>query len=74
MTFGELQNQAYGYLFPQGPFFLIERPGQHVPPWVTERLWSVAILVVGCEGARLAAQGHAALRHGPHGWPVSPTD
>ena len=54
-NFGELQNQAYGYLFPQGPFFLLGDLA-HVPPWVTERLWTVLIVVVGAEGARLLAR------------------
>lgn len=55
MNFGELQNQAYGYLFPQGPFFVV-LDTLHVAPWVTERLWSVLVLVIGCEGARLVAR------------------
>jgi arabinofuranan 3-O-arabinosyltransferase len=54
-NFGELQNQAYGYLFPQGPFFLLGHLAQ-VPPWVTERLWTVLIVVVAAEGARLLAR------------------
>ena len=54
VSLGELQNQAYGYLFPQGPFFLV---GDlvNLAPWVTERLWSVAVIVAGCEGARRLA-------------------
>ena len=54
VSLGELQNQAYGYLWPQGPFYsgLIE---VGVPPWVTERLWSVLVLVVACEGLRRVA-------------------
>lgn len=51
-SLGEIQNQAYGYFFPQGPFYLLAELA-HVPPWVSERFWSVLLLVVGCEGARL---------------------
>ncbi|KQY64038.1 alpha-(1-_3)-arabinofuranosyltransferase domain-containing protein [Nocardioides sp. Root140] len=55
MTMGELQNQAYGYLFPQGPFFLgFDLMG--VPPWITERLWSLLIIVAAAEGARRVAR------------------
>lgn len=55
MNFGELQNQAYGYLFPQGPFFLLGHL-LHVAPWITERLWSMLIVVVAVEGMRLLAR------------------
>ena len=46
---GELQNQAYGYLFPMGPVFAI---GQwlHVPAWMTQRVWWSLLLVVACAG------------------------
>ncbi|MCW2761879.1 MAG: hypothetical protein JWR85_2080, partial [Marmoricola sp.] len=54
-NFGELQNQAYGYLFPQGPFFLVSHL-VHLPPWIAERFWSVLLIVVGAEGARLLAR------------------
>ncbi len=54
VSLGELQNQAYGYLWPQGPFYsgLIELG---VPGWLTERLWSALVLVVACEGLRRVA-------------------
>jgi arabinofuranan 3-O-arabinosyltransferase len=54
-NFGELQNQAYGYLFPQGPFFLLA-DAAHLSPWIAERLWTVLLIVVGCEGARLVGR------------------
>ncbi|MDP3969739.1 MAG: alpha-(1-_3)-arabinofuranosyltransferase family protein, partial [Nocardioides sp.] len=48
---GEFQNQAYGYLFPHGPWFLL---GDllSVPDWVVQRLWTALVLVVAYEGAR----------------------
>ncbi|WP_205474580.1 alpha-(1-_3)-arabinofuranosyltransferase family protein [Nocardioides sp. SYSU D00038] len=54
VSLGELQNQAYGYLFPQGLFFSgMEQLA--VPGWVAERVWSVLVLVVACEGLRRVA-------------------
>ena len=40
--FGVLQNQAAGYFFPMGPFFLLGKMAL-LPAWVTQRLWMTAI-------------------------------
>ena len=54
--FGLLQNQAAGYLFPMGPFFLLGRLAA-LQPWVIQRLWIGAIVVTAFLGTvRLAGR------------------
>ncbi len=54
-SFGQIQNQAYGYLFPMGPFYAL-MSALHVPAWVTQRLWASGVIVVGVWGAVFLAE------------------
>jgi arabinofuranan 3-O-arabinosyltransferase len=53
-AFGQLQNQAYGYLWPMGPFFALGA-ALDLQGWVVQRLWMALVMVVAFVGtARLA--------------------
>ncbi|BBH67406.1 coagulation factor 5/8 type [Actinoplanes sp. OR16] len=54
-TSGELQQQAYGYLFPMGPFFAAgDLLG--IPPWITQRLWTATLFCAAYFGVLLLAR------------------
>jgi arabinofuranan 3-O-arabinosyltransferase len=53
--FGSVPNQAYGYLFPIGPFYSAGS-ALHVPMWITERLWLGLLLAAAFWGTVLLAE------------------
>lgn len=64
--FGQVENQAYGYFFPMGPFFLAGHE-LGVPSWVIQRLWTALVLVLAYLGMRRLTRalgiGDDASRH-----------
>lgn len=53
--FGQLQNQAYGYFFPMGPFFWVAH-NLHMPPWAGIAAWNATLVCAAFVGVYLVAR------------------
>src|SRR5205807_1837986 len=54
-SFGQIQNQAVGYLFPMGPFFALGH-AVALPMWIVQRLWMTLLLSAALWGAALVSR------------------
>lgn len=54
-AFGQVQNQAIGYLWPMGPFFGLGQLAQ-LPEWVIQRLWWALLLNLAFLGVLAVAR------------------
>jgi arabinofuranan 3-O-arabinosyltransferase len=53
--FGQVQNQAYGYLWPMGPAFVLGQ-ALDLPGWVVQRLWQGLVMSVAMVGTAKVAR------------------
>ena len=49
-AFGTVPDQAYGYLFPMGPYYWVG-VAFHVPVWIVQRTWFALLLAAAFWGA-----------------------
>lgn len=59
---GQLQNQAYGYLWPMGPFFGVGLLAG-IPAWAVQRLFMALVLMVGFSGTAYVARALGVRSH-----------
>ena len=52
-TLGQIQNQAYGYLFPHGAYFWLTEP---LPDWVAQRIWWAIVMGTAFSGTVVLAR------------------
>lgn len=58
IAFGSVPDQAYGYLFPMGPFYSLGAT-LHVPEWIVQRTWLALLLAAGFWGTVKMAEAFA---------------